>query len=175
MHRSAWTRAELAEQFAGRARSMRRTAYLLCGDWNQAEDLVQTVFTNVYAGRRRIRERAALGSYLRQALMRTYLDANARHWRRERATDDLPDNASPTGDSVEDRIVLLNALARVPPRQRACLVLRFYDDCTVEETAALLECSAGTVKSNTARGLDALRAVLTDEASDLFATSWRNQ
>ena len=170
---AAWTRGELAEQLVGRAPALRRTAYLLCGDWNQAEDLVQTVFANVYAARRRLRAREALGAYLRQALTRTYIDANARHWRREHVTAELPDRAAPGVDNIEDRLVLLDALAQVPPRQRACLVLRFYDDCSVEETALTLDCSAGTVKSNTARGLEALRAVLTDDVSDLIASSRR--
>jgi RNA polymerase sigma-70 factor (sigma-E family) len=174
MRPSPWTRAELADQFTLRAPALRRTAYLLCGDWNRADDLVQTVFANVYASRRRLRARDALGSYLRQALTRTYLDANARHWRREHATAELPDVAAHHDDTVEDRLVLLDALDRVPPRQRACLVLRFYDDCSVDEAAALLECSAGTVKSNTARGLEALRAVLTDEAFALVPISRRN-
>jgi DNA-directed RNA polymerase specialized sigma24 family protein len=93
--RSAWSRSELAEQFAARAPGLRRTAYLLCGDWSRAEDLVQTVFANVYARRRRLRSREALGSYLRQALTRTYLDASARHWKREHATGELPDVALP--------------------------------------------------------------------------------
>ena len=164
---STFSRAELAEQFTMRAPGLRRTAYLLCGDWSRAEDLVQTVFASVYARRRRLRSREALGAYLRQALTRTYLDASARHWKREHARGDLPDVALPHDDAIEDRLVLLDALERVPPRQRACLVLRFYDDCSVEETAALLDCSAGTVKSNTARGLDALRAALGGVRPDL--------
>jgi RNA polymerase sigma factor (sigma-70 family) len=135
---------------------------------------VQTAFANVYARRRRLRSREALGAYLRQALTRTYIDASARHWKREHATDELPDVALPHDDAIENRLVLLDALERVPPRQRACLVLRFYDDCSVENTAALLGCSVGTVKSNTARGLDALRAVLADEAFDLVTIPWRN-
>ena len=171
--RNVWNRAELAEQFATRAPGLRRTAYLLCGDWSRAEDLVQTVFANVYARRRRLRSREALGSYLRQSLTRTYLDASTRHWKREHTTDAMPDVALPHDDAVEDRLVLLDALERVPPRQRACLVLRFYDDCSVEETATLLDCSVGTVKSNTARGLAALRAVLSDEAFDLVTIPWR--
>lgn len=173
MRETNWSRAELAEQFTERAPGLRRMAYLLCGDWSRAEDLVQTVFANVYAARRRIRAREALGSYLRQALTRTYLDSNMRHWRREHATEELPDTAATSGESVEDRLVLLDALERVPPRQRACLVLRFYDDCSVEDTALILDCSVGTVKSNTARGLDALRAVLSVEAPDLFANTRR--
>jgi len=173
MRETTWTRTELAEQFTERAPGLRRMAYLLCGDWSRAEDLVQTVFANVYAARRRIRAREALGFYLRQALTRTYLDANMRHWRREHATEELPDTAAASGESVEDRLVLLDALERVPPRQRACLVLRFYDDCSVEDTALILDCSVGTVKSNTARGLDALRAVLSVEAPDLFANTRR--
>jgi RNA polymerase sigma-70 factor (sigma-E family) len=175
MRERSLTRAELAAEFADRAAGLRRMAYLLCGDWTRAEDLVQTAFANVYAARRRIRARHALGAYLRQALTRTYLDANMRHWRREHPTETLPD-ATPIDvrDDVENRLVLLAALERVPPRQRACLVLRFYDDCSVEDAAEILGCSTGTVKSNTARGLDTLRAVLTIDAPELLAHSRRN-
>jgi len=116
-----------------------------------------------------------LGAYLRQALTRTYLDANTRHWRREHVTGEMPDVAVGRDESVEDRLVLLDALERVPPRQRACLVLRFYDDCSVEETALILDCSVGTVKSNTARGLDAIRAVLTVDAPDLATNTRRTR
>lgn len=168
--------------FAAWAPGLRRTAYLLCGDWVQAEDLVQTTFAKVFAARRRLHDRAALPAYLRQTLTRTYIDESRRRWRGERPSSDVvhdqhPGDAGHAGNGTshgpahsgqpadagtDDRLVLLAALAQLPTRQRACLVLRFYDDASVADTAAALGCSEGTVKSNTARGLDRLRALIGD-------------
>ena len=165
------TDVEFAAMFAGRASALRRTAYLLCGDWHRAEDLTQTAFVKCYAAWGRLREPAAVDAYLRSTLLHTFFDDDKRLWRRrERATEELPETGSTPSDASEDRMVMLQALAVVPPRQRACLVLRFYDDLSVEETAAVLGCSTGTVKSNTARGLDALRRVLGDSVPDLVLT-----
>lgn len=146
-----------------RARDMRRVAYLLCGDWVLAEDLTQTAFAKLYASWSRLRDPVAAEAFLRTTLTRTYIDASRRAWRREQPTLVLPDHAGPRDDGPDDRLMLFGALAEVPARQRACLVLRYYLDCSVEDTAAALGCSTGTVKSNTARGLDALRRVLGDE------------
>jgi RNA polymerase sigma-70 factor (sigma-E family) len=151
--------ADFAALFAARAAAMRRSAYLLCGDWHRAEDLTQTAFAKLYAAWPRLRDPGAAEAYLRQTLTRTYLDDNKRAWRRERATEPLPDAPVAPPDQ-DDRLMLLGALAHVAPRQRACLVLRFYDDLSVESAADVLGCSTGTVKSNTARGLDTLRRIL---------------
>lgn len=153
--------AEFAALFAARARHVRRVAYLLCGDWARAEDLAQTAFAKLYAAWPRLRDAQAAEAYLAKVLTRTFVDDNRRAWRREHPTADLPDRAAGPAPT-DDRLVLLAALATVPPRQRACLVLRFFADCSVAETAQALGCTAGTVKSNTARGLDALRRVLGD-------------
>lgn len=153
---------EFATLFAARGRAVRRTAYLLCGDWHRAEDLTQTSFVKLFAAWPRLRDPAAAEAYLRRTLLRTYLDDNKRGWRRERATATLPEPAAET-DSPDDRLVLLAALGRVAPRQRACLVLRFFDDLSVEATAEALGCTTGTVKSNTARGLESLRRLLGDD------------
>lgn len=159
--------AEFAALFAGRAASVRRTAYLLCGHWQLAEDLTQVAFAKLYAAWPRLRETAAAEGYLRRILTRAYVDEFRRPSRRERLTADLPDRAAPQSDMTDERLVLLAALAGVPARQRACLVLRYFDDCSVEETAAALGCSSGTVKSNTARGLAALRRNLAGVLPDL--------
>ena len=155
--------AEFAEVYLGRARAMRRTAYLLCGDWHRAEDLVQSAFARLYAAWPSIRDSGAVDAYLRKTLVRIYIDESRRAWHRERPSNTIPDSAAPMSGDVEDSIVLRQALEAVPRRQRACLVLRFYDDCSVEATADALGCSVGTVKSNTARGLVALRAQLPPE------------
>ena len=155
--------AEFAEVYLGRARAMRRTAYLLCGDWHRAEDLVQSAFARLYAAWPSIRDSGAVDAYLRKTLVRIYIDESRRAWHRERPSDTIPDSAVAMTGDVEDSIVLRQALDAVPRRQRACLVLRFFDDCSVEATADALGCSVGTVKSNTARGLVALRAQLPPE------------
>jgi RNA polymerase sigma-70 factor (sigma-E family) len=159
--------AEFAALFAGRAAHVRRTAYLLCGSWPQAEDLTQTAFAKLYAAWPRLRDPGAAEAYLRRILARAHVDESRRPWRRERPVAALPEVGVASGGS-EDRLVLLAALASVPPRQRACLVLRYFADCSVEQTAAALGCGAGTVKSNTARGLDALRAALGGVRPDLI-------
>jgi RNA polymerase sigma-70 factor (sigma-E family) len=149
--------AAFAVLFADKAPRLRRVAYLLCSDWHQADDLVQTTFVKLYGAR--LRDAAATDAWLRTTLTRVWLDERRRPWRRERPTDQLPEVAvMDPGPEVHD--ALLQALDRVPPRQRACLVLRYFEDLDVEVTATALGCSTGTVKSNTARGLTALRHVI---------------
>jgi RNA polymerase sigma-70 factor (sigma-E family) len=150
-----------AEYFEARSEAMRGTAYLLCGDWHRAEDLVQSAFTKLYVAWNRVSRHEVLDAYARQTLVRTFLDERRRGWfRREQVADEPPEPGWQPGPSSEDRLVLLEALSAVPPRQRAVLVLRYWEDLSVEETAGLLKCSTGTVKSQAARGLQALRRAL---------------
>jgi RNA polymerase sigma-70 factor (sigma-E family) len=150
-----------AEYFGARAEIMRGTAYLLCGDWHRAEDLVQSAFVKLYRAWNRIGGHHALDAYTRQILMRTFLDENRRgFFHRERVTETSPDLAAAQDSGTEDRLVLLAALARVPARQRAALVLRYWEDLSIEDTAHALRCSPGTVKSQTARGLASLRRLI---------------
>jgi RNA polymerase sigma-70 factor (sigma-E family) len=155
---------EFRELYAARAPALRRTAFLLCGDWHQAEDLVQVAFAKLYASWKRVDHPV---SWLRQVLVRTWVDETRRPHRRERPTAALPDSAEHEGSSTEDRELLRAALAGVPPRQRACLVLRFFEDLSVTDTARALGCSENTVKSQTSRGLDALREVLRTDHPEL--------
>ncbi|MEV4844954.1 SigE family RNA polymerase sigma factor [Micromonospora matsumotoense] len=154
-----------AAYFAARSEAMRGTAYLLCGDWHRAEDLAQTAFTKLYLVWNRVSRHEVLDAYVRQILVRTFLDERRRGWwRRERVGGEQTDRPTPP-ESPETRLVLLQALVAVPPRQRAVLVLRYWEDQSVEEVAALLGCSAGTVKSQSARGLDTLRGLLSPTPS----------
>jgi RNA polymerase sigma factor (sigma-70 family) len=114
---------------------------------------VQVAFEKVYASWSRLREPDAV---LRRTLVRCWVDETRRPHRRERSVAEVPDRSV----DAPERESLSHALAAVPPRQRACLVLRFYDDLSVAETARLLGCTEGTVKSQTSRGLEALRLVL---------------
>ncbi len=156
--------AAFQEYFAARSDAMRGTAYLLCGDWHRAEDLVQQAFTKLYLAWRRIQRHEALDAYTRQILVRTFLSERRRGWFRfESTSDELADSAAPPGIHPEDRMVLLEALAKVPPKQRACLVLRYWEDMSIEQTAVVLKCSQGTVKSQAARGLQTLRGLLSQQ------------
>ena len=149
-----------AEYFAARSGAMRGTAYLLCGDWHRAEDLVQTAFTKLYTHWHRVARHEALDPYVRQVLIRTFIDDGRRGWWRRERPQETPTEREAAQASADDRLVLLQALAGVPPRQRAVLVLRYWEDMSVEETAVALGCSTGTVKSQAARGLDTLRTLM---------------
>lgn len=152
---------EFGEFALARSPALRRTAYLLCGDWHQAEDLVQTALTRMYLVWRRVTRRDRLEGYLRQVVLRAYLDDRRRGWfRRESVCEELPDQPAAQPASCEERLVIFQALTKVPPGQRTVLLLRFWEDLGVEETAAVLGCSTGTVKSQTARGLATLRNLL---------------
>ena len=157
-------RADADEEFtaytAASAARLRRTAYLLCGDWQRAEDELQAALVKLYLSWNRVRARGALDAFVRKTLVRGLIDEHRRPWRRERAQAVLPDRAAPESLPLEDRLAIRDALALVPPRQRAVLVLRFYEDCDVAETARLTGCSEGTVKSQTARALNTLEGCL---------------
>lgn len=165
---------EFAEYFAARRDAVRRTAYMLCGDWHRADDLAQTAFVALHRRWRKIRDRRALDAYVRRSVVRAMIDETRRPWRRERHVEELPEVATSdaeVGDAVATRSALLDGLSRVPPRQRAVLVLRFLEGQDVAATAAALKCSEGTVKSQTARGLATLREVLGDTLDDLRSAS----
>ena len=154
---------EELEQFVqGRYLALRRTAYLLCGDWHRAEDLVQGTLVKVVVAARR-RRVDSLDAYSRQVLLRLFLDENRRLWRRrERSWAEPVEVADDERDS-DLKLTVLSALRGLPPRQRATMVLRYWEDRSVEETADLLGISQGTVKSQSARALAALRTVLQDD------------
>jgi RNA polymerase sigma-70 factor (sigma-E family) len=168
---------EFRDYFVARRDAVRRSAYLLCGDWHRADDFAQTAFVAVHRRWRKIRDRQALDAYVRRCLVRAVIDESRRPWRREKFTDALPDApaAEPGEPDVATRVAtrqaLLGALAKVPPRQRAVLVLRFLEGLDVAGTAAALGCTEGTVKSQTARGLTALRTELGDALDDLRPAS----
>jgi RNA polymerase sigma-70 factor (sigma-E family) len=137
---------------------LRRTAFLMTGNWHEAEDLTQSALTRLYVAWPRVHVESP-EAYARIVLVRTVVDARRRFWRRERPTGDLPDVVVPAS-SPEDRLDLAHALAALPVGQRAVLVLRFWEDWSVEEVAKALAISAGTVKSRTSRGLEALRVAM---------------
>ncbi|MEU5142237.1 SigE family RNA polymerase sigma factor [Streptomyces sp. NPDC021139] len=134
-----------------------RSAYLMCGNRHEAEDLVQTTLVKVVLGWRRLQKLDNVEAYARKTLFNTFIEGRRRFWRREHAYGELPERAVPEPDS-ETGMVVREALARITPRQRAVLVLRYWEDQSVEATAAVLGMRENTVKSHTARGLAALRA-----------------
>jgi RNA polymerase sigma-70 factor (sigma-E family) len=142
---------------AGRMERLRRTAYLLCRDWYTADDLVSITLTKLYRHWQRAQAASNLDAYVRGMLARAWLDELRRPWRREIATADLPDTAATLPDRTSDRAALAALLDTLPPRQRAVVILRFYCDLSVAETAEALGVSEGTVKSHASRGLDLLR------------------
>ena len=151
---------------------LRRTAFVLCGDWHLAEDLTQTTFTNLYRVWNRLERHEVLDQYARRVLLRAFLDQRRRPWRREVPTPSGTDPDGPRWEDggAEDRLVLSSVLLRLPKRRRAVLVLRFWADLSVEQVAEILDCPTGTVKSLTARGLADLRAQLGDTLADFGAT-----
>jgi RNA polymerase sigma-70 factor (sigma-E family) len=147
-----------------------RSAWLLTGDWHRAEDLVQTVLARAYGRWSRIRA-GTPDAYLRAMLATTYLSWWRRKWRGEIPFGELPERpGQDRNHDVELRHSVGAALARLPDRQRAVLMLRYHGDLTEAATADALGISVGTVKSYTARALatlradDRLRAIVTEEA-----------
>src|SRR4029079_14224207 len=137
---------------------LRRIAYLLCHDWHTADDLVSVTIGQLYRNWSHAKGADHLDAYVRTILLRSWLDERRRPWRREQATDDLPEVAVDDPADALERMTLLQLLASLTPRRRAAVVLRFYFDLSVEQTAEELGCSAGTVKSLTARALEAMTA-----------------
>jgi RNA polymerase sigma factor (sigma-70 family) len=124
------TDAEAYREFvSGRMQQWRRTAYLLCGDWHTADDLVSTALVKLYRHWGRASAMDNPDAYLRRILLRAWLDERRRPWRRERSVAQLPDRAdrSDAGRSV-DQLALLALLAELPTRRRAVLVLRYFCD-----------------------------------------------
>jgi RNA polymerase sigma-70 factor (sigma-E family) len=148
-----------------RAASLHRTAYLLCGDWHLADDLVQEALAKAFRHWKRVRRADSPEAYVRRIL----INESNRRWRNRRDVVLRADEAEPDGvtsdpaDQVANRSELLEALLSLPPRQRATIVLRYLDGLSERETAAVLRCSEGTVKSQTSRALRALNRFLTTE------------
>ncbi|MCW2776204.1 MAG: hypothetical protein JWN91_4530 [Nocardioides sp.] len=138
-----------------------RTAYLLCGDRGHAEDLVQTALLRT--ARRWGSARRQPEAYARRVVVNLAKDRWRQLGRRPSEAPIEGDFSIPVSDGLLDRDELLRATRRLAPGQRAVLVLRYFDDLTVEETAAALGCSTGTVKSQTSRALENLRAALAPE------------
>lgn len=161
----AWMRRDeqFSEFFAARASALRRTAYLIVGDWHAAEDVTQVGFARLYVAWPRVRTET-IDAYARRIVVNEALGWLRRN-RRERPTETVPDAAVPDRAAPLD---IGQALALLPGQQRAIVALRFLDDLSVAETARVLDLAEGTVKSQSSRALATLRSrlpelVLTEE------------
>jgi len=149
---------------------LRKIAFLLCQDWHRADDLTQTTIIKLYANWRRARGCANLDGYARTILVNTFISEQRTHWwQRVALVNPTAPESVPTTDEflgaalerdLELGLDLADALAALAPRQRAVIVLRYYCDLSIEDTATALHCAPGTVKSQTSYGLAALRTRL---------------
>ena len=162
---------EFDEFVLARQHRLLRSAYLLCGDWHLAEDLTQNALAKVYVVWGRIQRVDNVDGYVHRVLYRTFVDTYRRRRKQEILSAAVPDVAD-VGyvDTGEVRMALLAALAKVSPRYRAVLVLRFWEDRSIPEAAEALGITEGAVKSHTHRGLNQLRSVLGDQALDLIGS-----
>jgi RNA polymerase sigma-70 factor (sigma-E family) len=151
---------EYVEYLSARLPRLHRTAYLLCGDAHLAEDLVQSTALALFRKWRTVRAADNVDAYVHRVLVNQFLGERRRPWSRVLLSDRPPDRAAPAPAVAEERDTVRAALARLAPRQRAVLVLRFFCDLSVEGTAAALQCSEGNVKSQTSRGLATMRQLL---------------
>jgi RNA polymerase sigma-70 factor (sigma-E family) len=141
---------------------LRRTAFLLCGDWHAAEDLAQVTLTKVFASWHRIVRNDSAGAYATRTLLNAYLADSRRKRHTEVLAGNVPERAVDQ-PGPELRLDVMAAFATLPPKARAVVILRYWEDLSVEQAAEMMGCSAGTVKSQSARALDKLRALLGED------------
>ena len=146
-----------------------RLAYALTLDHQKAEDLAQDAFTKLWFHWRKVRD-GNPEAYLRKIIASTFLSGRRRRWLGERPTETPPETVvDPATVQVDERLAIHQAMARLSPRQRAAVYLRYAEDLSERTVADLLGCSVGAVKQHTRRGLEALRADLTFAGPDQLA------
>jgi RNA polymerase sigma-70 factor (sigma-E family) len=167
------TEREYVEFVAHQADRLCRTAYLICGDWKRSEDATQEALLRLYRAWPRLLRKGGLGAYASKAVVSATLDGLRRRSSREVVGGDgyFAAEADPADQvrRVDDRLMIDQALAVLAPRQRACVVLRYFDQLSVDETAEALGCRPGTVKSQTANALNTLRRHLATAGITDFA------
>jgi RNA polymerase sigma-70 factor (sigma-E family) len=160
----AQAEADFAAFVAAQSNSLHRTAYLLTGDRDRAQDAVQTALLRIYRAWSRRGSWENPEGYAHQVVTRVVLSSARRRWWDERPTADLPERGEQRSGAsmgaVEERDALRRALLTLPVKQRSAVVLRYYLDLPEAEVAAAMQCPVGSVKSLTSRGLQALRAQL---------------
>ena len=149
---------EFREFMGARWPTMVRLAYGLTGDQGHAEDVAQAAFARAYVSWPRVRRSGDPDAYVRRIVINQNRNRFRKHRVAERLTDSPPERAAEDGlRGYDERSALVGALQRLGPRQRAVVVLRYWMDLTETETAAALNCSVGTVKSQASRALATLR------------------
>ena len=149
---------------AAQAPGLHRLAYLLCGDWHEAEDRVQDALSKAALHWRRIERVEHPDAYVRRILVNECKSMWRRSWWRLRPGEPVEVGVSDATDAVDARADLMHALRRLPLRQRATVVLRYYEDLSEAETARVLGCSIGTVKSQLHKAMRALQQTMTKES-----------
>ncbi|MEV0649697.1 SigE family RNA polymerase sigma factor [Phytomonospora sp. NPDC050363] len=164
--------ADFRDFVTARSAALHRSAFLLTGNWATAEDLVQTALTKTYLAWRRIGDIGSVEAYARRVLFTTNVSWWRRMWRNEHPTEQLPE--SPGTDHTDahvERDLMWRFVLKLPPKQRAVLVLRYYEDMSEAETASMLGVAAGTVKSQCSRALANLRTQLAEAGIEMAATN----
>jgi RNA polymerase sigma-70 factor (sigma-E family) len=162
--REAGVDPRLGEYVAGQWPALLRYATALCGDAAEAEELVQSAIVRVAVKWPFVRDKDNPDGYVRRAIANGHVSTWRRIRRREVSTDEMPEPTDvAAGADADDVLTVRRVLATLPPRQRAVLVLRYLEDRSERETAELLGCSIGTVKSQTAKGLAKLRVAIGEE------------
>jgi RNA polymerase sigma-70 factor (sigma-E family) len=156
--------ADFAAYMAARQPTLLRTAYLLTGDRHTAEDLVQTALAKLYLSWDKVHRREVVDGYVRRILVNEHNSLWRRAWkRREVSTDTVPDHRTVTDDPDDGQSAALwDFVQTLPRKQRAVIVLRYYEDLSEAETAEILGISVGTVKSQASRALAGMRARVHD-------------
>ncbi|GAA1940690.1 SigE family RNA polymerase sigma factor [Nocardioides marmoribigeumensis] len=160
--------AEFTEFVRARSGMLLRTAYLILGDHALAQDLVQEALTKVYVAWPRIQRREGVDAYARTVVVNTAISWKRRRgWRGEQPVGEVPEPRGAAADEPDVRLAIWRTLQDLPPRQRATLVLRFYEDLSIKETAQVMQCAEGTVKSQVSQGIERLRETLGSRAAAL--------
>ncbi|HSF27075.1 MAG TPA: SigE family RNA polymerase sigma factor [Actinomycetes bacterium] len=158
--------AEFRAYVVARSHLLLRTAYLVTGDHQLAEDLLQTALTKTYLAWGRIRDRESIDAYVRRVMVTTHVSWWRRKWRAETPIGEVPDGLAAAAAGIDEsadaveRLAMWALLRGLPPRQRAVVVLRYYEDLSETEIAQTLGCTPGTVKSQAHRALASLRNAL---------------
>lgn len=156
--------AEFTAFVEATAPRLRRTAYLMCRDWHLAQDLTQITFAKMYASWGRLRGKTNLEAYSRRVLMNAVFDQRKRRSGSEIVLAEPPEPSSDRGhETVEVHVALMRALATLPIRDQAIVVLRHWEDQSVEAVAGILGVSTSVVKTQNARSLTRLRALLGED------------
>lgn len=158
---------EYREFASARATQLFRLAFLMCGDWHEAEDLVQTTLAKLFVAWNRVRRRNSMDTYARRVLVNAFLSQRRLKRSGEMPTAQLVDKSAPVVDA-DLRLTLVAALRQLPPRSRAVVVLRHVEDHSIESVAELMGVTPAAVKSLNTRGLAQLRELLSGDQQHLF-------